>query len=160
MTPAPRIEGFDTRAGFQAALAELLARSFVTLDMFDPDFGLFMLGTRDVDAALRRFLRAGGLLRLAMHATTHIERHDARFLRLLREFGHGIECRVTPPGLRRLTDSFAIGDGVHVVRRFHSAHLRGEAAFESPPDIDLPRQRFGAIWADSDPGLHAGITGL
>lgn len=156
----PRIEPFDTRAGFQARLGELFARSFVTLDLFDADFSLFMLGTGAVDAELRRFLRAGGLLRLAMHTTVHIERHDARFLRLLRDFETRIECRITPPGLRQLTDSFALGDGVHAVRRFHSGYPRGEAAFDTPDNVELPRTRFAGIWSESEPGLHAGITGL
>jgi hypothetical protein len=157
---APQRIAFDTRAGFQQQLAALLARSFVTLDLFDPDFALFELGAADTDGALRRFLHAGGLLRLAMHSSAHLKRHAPRFLRLLRDYSHRIECRVTPLSLRELTDSFAIGDGVHVVRRFHSAHLRGLAAFDIAQEIELPRARFVAIWADAEPGLQPSITGL
>ena len=156
----PRIEAFDSRAGFQQQLCALMERVFVTLDLFDPDFALFQLGTPDVDAELRRFLRAGGQLRLAMHSSSHLERQEPRFTRLLRDFNHRIECRVTPRSLRQLTDSFAIGDGLHLVRRFHSDHLRGEAAFDAPRQIELPRERFMAIWADSQPGLQPTITGL
>jgi hypothetical protein len=158
--PGPHIEPFDSRAGFQQQLRALLARSFVTLDLFDPDFALFQLGSPETDAGLRRLLRAGGLLRLAMHASSHIERHEARFLRLLRDYGPRIECRLTPRSLRQLTDSFAIGDGLHLVRRFHSDHLRGEAAFDAPQEVELPRERFGAIWAESLPGLQGTTTGL
>jgi hypothetical protein len=157
---APQIIAFDSRAGFQEQLRTLLARSFVTLDLFDPDFALFRLGEPEVDAELRRFLHAGGLLRLAMHGSAHLERHAPRFMRLLRDYSHRIECRVTPRSLRQLTDSFAIGDGVHVVRRFHSAHLRGTAAFDAPQEIELPRARFVAIWAECDPGLQPTITGM
>lgn len=159
-TPAPHIETFDSRAGFQQQLRALLARSFVTLDLFDPDFALFQLGAPDMNAELRRFLHAGGLLRLAMHATGHLERQEPRFSRLLRDYSHRIECRVTPRSLRQLTDSFAIGDGLHLVRRIHSDHVRGEAAFNAPQEINLPRERFVAIWAESQPGLLPTMTGL
>ena len=157
---APRIERFDTRAQFQQELRSLLARARDTLDLFDPDFALFTLGTPETDAELRRFLHAGGSLRLAMHDSAWLERGAPRFLRLLRDYSHRIECRVTPCGLRQLTDSFAIADGMHVVRRFHSDHLRGAAAFDAPQEADLPRERFTAIWAESLPGLSPTITGL
>lgn len=156
----PRIDVFDSRAGFQQALRALMKHAFVTLDLFDPDFALFQLGSLASEVALRRYLAAGGLLRMAMHSTAHLERHEARFLGLLRDYGHRIECRVTPRSLRQLTDSFAIGDGVHVVRRFHSDHVRGEAAFDSPREIELPRERFEAIWGESQPGLQSTMTGL
>jgi hypothetical protein len=151
---------FDTRAAFQDQLRAVLARAEASLDMFDPDFALFPLGDSDVDAVLRRFLQGGGQLRLAMHSGAHIERHYPRFLRLLRDYGHRIECRLTGRGLRQLTDSFCIADGLHLVRRFHSDHLRGEAAYDHPQETEVPRERFAAIWAESLPGLHAGTTGL
>jgi len=151
---------FDTRAEFQRLLAAVLARARASLDMFDPDFALFPLGDPDVDAVLRRFLQGGGQLRLAMHGSAHIERHYPRFLRLLREHGHRIECRVTNRGIRQLTDSFCIADGLHLVRRFHSDHLRGEAVFDAPQETEVPRERFSAIWEESHPGLYPTTTGL
>jgi len=156
----PRIERFDTRAQFQQALHALLEGAQATLDMFDPDFALFALGTPATDAVLRRFLRKGGMLRLAMHSTGWLEREAPRFLRLQRDYSQSVACRLTPRGLRQLTDSFAIADGIHVVRRFHSDHLRGAAAFGTPDEADLPRERFAAIWAESLPGLHPTVTGL
>ena len=151
---------FDTRAEFQRQLAAVLARAQASLDMFDPDFALFPLGDTDVDAVLRQYLAGGGQLRLAMHGSAHIEHHYPRFLRLLREHWHRIECRVTNRGIRQLTDSFCIADGLHLVRRFHSDHLRGEAAFDAPQETDVPRKRFSAIWEESQPGLYPTVTGL
>jgi hypothetical protein len=156
----PTILRFDTRAEFQRQLRAVLERARVSLDLFDPDFSLFALGDTDIDAVLRRFLLGGGRLRLAMHDSSHIERHYPRFLRLLRDHGHRIECRSTSRGLRQLTDSFCIADGLHLVRRFHSDHLRGEAAFDAPQETEIPRERFMAIWEESQPGLHATVTGL
>jgi hypothetical protein len=151
---------FDTRAEFQRQLRAVMARAQASLDLFDPDFALFPLGDPDVDAVLRSFLAGGGQLRLAMHGSAHIERHAPRFLRLLRAHGHRIECRVTNRGIRQLTDSFCIADSLHIVRRFHSDHLRGEAAFDAPQEIEVPRERFAAIWEESQPGLYPTVTGL
>jgi hypothetical protein len=151
---------FDTRAGFQCQLRAVLERGRQTLDLFDPDFSLFPLGETDADAVLRRFLQGGGRLRLAMHASAHLEREAPRFLRLLRDYAHLAECRVTGRGIRQLTDSFCIADGVHLVRRFHSDHLRGEAAFDAPAETEVPRERFAAIWEESQPGLSPTATGL
>jgi hypothetical protein len=156
----PALQPFDTRAAFQQQLGEAIARARATLVMFDPDLSQFRLGAPDVDAVLRRFLRAGGRLRLALHDTSHLERAAPRFLRLLKDYAHGIECRRTPRALRDLTDSFCIADDLHIVRRFHSDHMRGEAAFDAPQQTEVSRLRFDAIWAESQPGLQAGVTGL
>jgi hypothetical protein len=156
----PQVVQFDTRAQCEAQLLACVAASSSSLQMFDPDFAIFPLGRSDADAALRAFLARGGTLQLAMHASAHIERHYPRLLRLLREHSHQIECRLTAPALRQLTDSFCIGDGVHIVRRYHSDHLRGEAAFNAPALTELARERFAAIWQESRPTLHPTTTGL
>jgi hypothetical protein len=151
---------FSTHLEFGARLRECIARSRTSLQMFDPDFRVFPLGVSDVDAALRQFLAGGGAIQLALHRPGHIERECPRFVRLLKEFGHRIECRATPPGLRQLTDSFCIGDGVHIVRRFHSDHMRGEAAFDNPAATEISLERFGAIWLESRVCLFPTTTGL
>lgn len=151
---------FDTRAVFQQQLNAVLARARATLDVFDPDASLFRLGAPDVDAVLRIFLRNGGRLRLALHDPTWLEREAPRFQRLLRDYAHGVECRRTPRSLRDLTDSFCIADDTHIVRRFHSDHMRGEAYFDASQQTERSRLRFDAIWAESQPGLQASVTGL
>ncbi|RZJ84336.1 MAG: hypothetical protein EOO64_04115 [Massilia sp.] len=151
---------FDTRLAFEAQFRACLAAARTRLDLFDPDFAVFPLGTSDVDAALRAFLRQGGVLRLALHSPRHLERHAPRLLRLLRDYSHAAECRVTPKTLHGLTDSFCIADDAHVVRRFHSDHMRGEASFGSPGAVDLPRHRFDALWDESRPTLLSTNTGL
>ena len=151
---------FGSRTEFTLQVQACMARARHTLDLFDPDFALFALGTLDVDNVLRRFLRNGGRLRLAMHRTTHLERACPRFLRLLRDFGHQVECRVTSRALRQLTDSFCVGDDVDIVRRFHSDHGRGEAAFGVPGAADVARERFAGMWEESSPALHPTTTGL
>jgi len=151
---------FNSRTEFAQQVQACLARATRTLDLFDPDFALFNLGSAEVDAILRGFLRGGGRLRLAMHRSTHIERDCPRFIRLLRDLGHQVECRVTSRGLRQLTDSFCIADDLHVVRRFHSDHARGEAAFGVPGAADVCRERFAGIWDEATAALHPTTTGL
>lgn len=151
---------FDTRAELEQHFVECIGRSRALLQMFDPDFAVYPLGSGAVDAALRGFLAHGGVIELAAHRVGLIERQYPRFLRLLKDYSHRISCRVTPRSLHQLTDSFCIGDGVHIVRRFHSDHMRGAAAFDAPSATEIQRERFASIWQESLPGLQASITGL
>lgn len=160
MTDAPAIFPFDTRSALQAHWRTLLSKAESRLDLFDPDFASFPLGALDVEETLRAFLRGGGVLRLALHDTRHVERHCPRFLRLLRDYGHRAECRRTPRALRHLPDSFSMADGQHLVRRFHSDHMRGEAAFDAPAALELPACRFAALWEEANSTLQATVTGL
>jgi hypothetical protein len=156
----PQLLPFTTRAECDAQFRACLERAGATLQMFDPDFAIFALGDSGVDVLLRRFLAGGGSIQLAMHTPQHIERHYPRFLRMLRDYAHRMECRVTSPSLKQLTDSFCIADGIHSVRRFHSDHVRGVAAFDAPAETELPLERFAAIWAESRVALHPTTTGL
>lgn len=156
----PAAVKFSTQAEFETHLRDCIGRARGTLQMFDPDFAIFHLGTTEMDALLRKFLHDGGHLMMVMHSTKEIERHSPRFLNLLRDYNHRMECRVTGRALHHLTDSFCIADHKHVVRRFHSDHMRGEAAFDNPHATDVPGERFTGIFAESQPGLHAATTGL
>ncbi|WP_317204479.1 hypothetical protein [Janthinobacterium sp.] len=151
---------FASRLEFEQQLKLCFSRAELRLRMFDPDFALWGLGTLENDASLRRFLLGHGRIELVAHSNALLERQCPRLLRLLTQFSHRIECRVTDKNLRHLSDSFCIADDRHLVRRFHSEHTRGEAVFDSPPDTELCAERFAAIWAESMPGLHASTTGL
>ena len=156
----PRTIAFDTRLDCEAHFLACIEAAQATLAVFDPDHAVFPLGSTSTDTVLRAFLARGGRLRLALHDSSHIERHYPRFLRLLRDYGHLCECRQTPRSLRQLTDSFCIGDGRHIVRRFHSDHMRGEAAFDDPAACELSQHRFEAIWQESHLALQTSATGL
>jgi hypothetical protein len=151
---------FNGHQEFETHLRDVIARSHLTLKLFDPSFEVFKLGQSDIDAALRHFLVGGGTLQLATHDPAYIERHYPRFLRILKEFNHKVECRITGRQLHHLTDSFCIGDEMHIARRFHSDHMRGEAAFNAPLATEISLERFAGIWDESRPGLHPTTTGL
>ncbi len=156
----PLLLPFSSRAECEAQFRAVLARATTALQLFDPDCAIFPLGDSASDTALRAFLGGGGTLRLAMHTSAYIERHYPRFLRLLRDYAHRVECRVTSSSLKQLTDSFCVADGVHIVRRFHCDHFRGEAAFDAPLSTEVPLERFEAIWEASNVALHTSTTGL
>ncbi len=151
---------FSTHAEFEAHLLNCIGASSHSLQMFDPDFAVFPLGSSVFDAALRRFLDGGGSIRMVMHQSEHIAHNYPRFMRILQDFSHVLECRTTHKSIRHLTDSFCVGDGVNVVRRFHSDHMRGAAACDAPLAAKLPVERFEAMWLESDPGLHSTVLGL
>lgn len=151
---------FNSRAEFAAHFQQCVARSNATLAMFDPDFSVFPMASSETEEALRHFLKRGGHLQMAMHDSSHLERDCPRFMRVLQDYSHRMECRVTNRPLRTLTDSFCIGDDVHIVRRFHCDHMRGEAVFASPADTEVSRERFVGIWAESLLGVHSTTTGL
>jgi hypothetical protein len=157
---APVAIKFSSHAEFEAQLRECIGRARGTLQMFDPDFAVFHLGSIEIDALLRKFLHDGGQLMMVMHSTRELERNAPRFLMMLRDYTHRMEVRVSSRSLHHLTDSFCIADHRHIVRRFHSDHIRGEAAFDDPHACDVSSERFTGIFAESQPGLHAATTGL
>lgn len=151
---------FASHAEFREHLAQCIAQSNEVLLMFDPDFSVFPLGSVETDGDLRAFLKRGGVIRLALHRPGHIEREYPRFLRLLKDYSHRIECRATSRSLHHLTDSFCIGDRENIVRRFHADHMRGEAAFALPEAAEVSLERFEGIWAESVLTLQPTVTGL
>lgn len=159
-TTEQQVQPFDTRAAFQEQLRSCFSRARHTLQVFDPDFAIWELGSSQMDALLRHFLARHGRLELVAHSNAQLERHAPRFMRLLKDYAHTIECRLTPSNLRLLTDSFCIADQRHLVRRFHADHMRGSAIYGSETETQANCERFAAIWAETIPGLHAGTTGL
>lgn len=151
---------FDSRSQFQALLLDCISRARLTLQCFDPDYAWWQLGQTQTDALLRHFLQHHGRLQLVAHSNAHLERHAPRFLKLLEDYGHQIECRLTSRSIRTLTDSFCVADGVHIVRRYHADHFRGEADFDDPSSTQTSLERYEAIWAETQPGLKPGATGL
>jgi hypothetical protein len=151
---------FDSRSGFEVKLALCLGRARLTLQMFDPDFAWWQLGSSATDAVLRDFLRNGGRLLLAAHSKEFLQKDAPRFVKLLADFGPQMECRVTQRQLRHLSDSFCIADGRDIVRRFHADYFRGEACFDDPESTKISAERFDAMWVETLPGLQADTTGL
>lgn len=153
---------FSLPSEFQQLLQQCYVRAQMRIQMFDPDFSRWGLDSSEVIQGLRYFLLAGpgNRLQIAYHQPHYLERECLRFMPLLADFSHAIECRVTPRNLRLLTDSFCIADEQHIVRRFHCDHFRGEAVFGSTEATHICGKRFADIWEESDPGLQPSRAGL
>ncbi|CDG82020.1 hypothetical protein GJA_1367 [Janthinobacterium agaricidamnosum NBRC 102515 = DSM 9628] len=151
---------FSSRKDFETQLQLCFSSAQSRLQLFDADFSLWQLGSSQTDVQLRRLLSGNGRIQLITHDQHYLERQQPRFLRLLKDFSHAVECRVTSRQLRQLSDSFCIADGHHMVRRFHKDQLRGVASTGNPEDFFIQAQRFDALWDESIPGLHVTLTGL
>lgn len=149
---------FSTRLEFEEQIRRCLARASERLDLFDTDFSLWQLDT--LDDELRRFLTGKGQIRMLARDYNNLKQHCPRFLRLLRDFSHAIECRIIHPSERHLSDSFCIADGLHLVRRFHCDHPRGEAVFDAHANASICSERFNEIWRLSNATINIGVTGL
>ncbi len=153
---------FSLPSEFRQALQQCLCLATMRIQLFDPDFSQWGIDSAETMQLLRQFLlvRRSNQIQLAYHHDHYLEREALRFMPLLTDFSHAIECRVTPRNLRQLTDSFCIVDAQHIVRRFHCDHFRGEAVFNSAPACKISAKRFADIWQESDPGLQPGRAGL
>ena len=149
---------FSTRLEFEEQIRLCLARASERLDLFDTDFSLWQLDT--LDGELRRFLTGKGQIRMLARDDNDLKQHCPRFLRLLRDFSHAIECRIIHPSERHLSDSFCIADGLHLVRRFHCDHPRGEAVFDAHANASICGEHFNEIWHLSTTTINIGVTGL
>lgn len=151
---------FSSRQDFESQLQSCLTRAQASLRLFDADFALWNLGSSQNDAVLRRFLLARGRIQLVCHDAAHLQLRQPRFMRLLADFGHLVECRLTPKNLRQLSDSFCIADGRDIVRRFHQDLPRGVAAIDNPEECRTSLLRFDTLWNEAIPGLHVTVSGL
>lgn len=153
---------FSLPSEFRQALQQCFALASTRIQLFDPDFSQWGIDSAEVMQLLRQFLlvRRSNQIQIAYHHAHYLEREALRFMPLLADFSHAIECRVTPRNLRLLTDSFCMVDEQHIVRRFHCDHFRGEAVFNSGQDCQISAKRFADIWQESDPGLQPGRAGL
>lgn len=151
---------FSSRQDFEEQLQSCLARAQSSLRLFDADFALWNLGSSQNDAVLRHFLLAKGRIQLVCHDAAHLQLRQPRFMRLLADFGHLVECRLTPKNLRQLSDSFCIADGRDIVRRFHHDQPRGVAAIDNPVECQTSLLRFDTLWNEAIPGLHVTVSGL
>jgi hypothetical protein len=160
--PTGKMQVFDFTSGveFKRCLSLCLSRARVHLDLFDPDFSIWGWGTPKADAELRRFLAGNGRVRMVGHDYRHLKNACPRFMRLLQDFSHAIECRSTNSHMQHLADSFCIADDLHLVRRFHCNHLRGIATFDDAAGTRICAELFERIWRESRPGLKVGCTGL
>ncbi len=151
---------FDGRGEFHANVLEMLDRTRLAVCAADRDFADWPLETPAAFDTLSRILIGReASLRLIVYEPDWLERQGARFGLLRRRFPDKIACR-TPPATLAPSDGMLFGDQHHLLRRAHSRAWRGRALFAVSDGLQPWRQRFEALWDESEPCLGATSLGL
>jgi len=155
-------QGFDTEAGYVAAIDAVLAVTQQSLCVFDGDMVRMGLEQPARCESLGHILASSGdhPLRIVVHDRKPLERASPRLLKLLQRHPDRMEVRQTPKSLRHLADCFLLGDARHGVVRFHAQQPRGKL-FLDDVDATLPWQmRFDELWEAATSGISATRLGL
>lgn len=165
-SPQPeRPEGREWRVGTVAeqvaALDELVGVARTRIRIFDVDLAQGGWERRERIAALERFLRQPNVrLDVIVHDTRWIEASAARFVQLLRQFGHAMTLYRTGAEARSAMDPLVIVDERHFLHRFHIDRPGAAVALDMPHAARPLCARFDEIWATGEPGLAGTVLGL
>ncbi len=151
--------GFDDRAGFHAAVLQVLACCRRSIVVVDADLSGWPFESADGEAALRAALARGAQMRLLLRDPGWLERHGNRFMRLRRGASERIACRRLPEALR-IDDCALLGDRQHLVHRAHADTLRGRWAIAVPELLENLQHRLDAAWDEATPCLPSTVLGL
>lgn len=139
---------FTDRAGYQAAVVQLLDRSRLGLDIFDVDL---------VDTALASSPRVAQLsdaltrdpamtVRIVLHDVDALQHRMPRLWNLCAAQSHRMHIRQTPRTLRHLTETFMLSTNGPLLIRTHSMHFRGKLLVGDVLENAGYKQRFGELW--------------
>ena len=111
--------------------------------------------------ALARFLRSpNARLDVIVHDTRWLEATAARFVALLRPFGHAMTVYRTGSEARHAMDPLVLVDARHCLHRYHIDQPRATVAVDMPQAVKPLVARFDEIWATGEPGLSGSVLGL
>lgn len=155
-------QGFDTEAGYAAAIAAVLAATRHHLCVFDSDLRRTGLEQPARCEILGQILasRRDSHLRIVLHDPQPLERACPRLLKLLQRHTDRAQVRRTPRQLRHLADCFLLGDERHGVVRFHAQQPRGKLLLEDVEATQPWQLRFDELWEAATPCLSATRLGL
>lgn len=139
---------FGDRAGYQAAVEQMLDQSRVSLDVFDTDL---------VDTAMADSSRVARLsdalsrdpamtVRIVLHDANALQHRMPRLWNLCAAQSHRMLVRQTPRTLRHLTETFMLSAGGALLIRTHSLHFRGKMLVGDALENAGYKQRFGELW--------------
>ncbi|MCX7174291.1 MAG: hypothetical protein NT159_10280 [Proteobacteria bacterium] len=154
--------GFDTEAGYAAAIDVLLAATHQDVCVFDNDLARMGLEQPARCEMLARILasRRDSRLRIVLHEPGPLERGSPRLLNLLQRHAEIMEVRRSPKPLRHLADCFLLGDARHGVVRFHARQPRGKFFLDDVEAAQPWQQRFDELWEAAIPCLPPTRLGL
>ena len=157
-----RESGFDTEAGYAAAIDTVLAVTRQDVCAFDRDLVRMELESPARCEVLGRILASGrdSRLRVVLHDPGPLERHSPRLMKLLQHQSDRVEVRQTPKRLRHVADCFILGDARSGVVRFHAQHARGKCLIDDAEGIRPWQERFEELWEAATPCLAPTRLGL
>lgn len=146
----------------KSAIDEVVATAQKTLSIFDNTLANRGYGDVARIERIRHFLLAGRAhrLRIALHETELLERHEPRLIALLRQLPGSIAIHRTIGQARSAMDPFVVADDHSVWHLLHQDQPRAVVALHSPADASPLRDRFEEIWELSEPAVSASTLGL
>jgi hypothetical protein len=142
------VRHFDDRAGYRAALDELLADCPGTLDIFDTDLVDTGLADAQRIAVLQQVLAndAKAAIRIVLHDPAMLQARMPRLLALCETHSHGVQVRQSPRNLRHVSELFMLTPPGSALVRFHGDHWRGKILRRDAPGCAGYASRFGQLW--------------
>lgn len=139
---------FADRAGYQAAVGQLLGHVVERLDIFDVDLtDTGLAGSPRVAQLSDALLHDPAMrVRIALHDASALQNRMPRLWNLCTAQSHRIEIRETPRTLAHLTETFMLGASGNALIRTHCKHWRGKLLLGSPAEAAGFRQRFYGLW--------------
>lgn len=153
---------FDSEAGYRAAVALTIAGAQREIRIFDRDLQNLGLEERAKVELLNSFLagRRERHLRIVVHDLAPLQSRLPRLLRLMRDYAHQVEVRVTPDHLRNLADCWVLADQESGTIRFHADHARGKCVIATPSEVKPWWQRSDDLLAEGETCIPWAIAGL
>jgi hypothetical protein len=155
--PARAYRLITSFADSRVAIDEVIDAARTTLSIFDTNLERMGFGNPGRIARVRAFLLAGRAhrLRIVLHDTSHVERHEARLLALLRELPASIAIHRTLGEACRATDPLVLADDHSVWHQFHHDQPRASVALHASDDAKLLVERFDALWELSEQAVSS-----
>lgn len=152
---------FDTRAGLDQALADLLLRARRQIRIFDGELDSFLLESPPRIALLQDFLRRpGASLTLVLQAPQGALDRCPRLAALWRRHAPAFSILQAPDSLAALQDALCLMDEDGAVVRFHRDQARGKSIDGDAAACAPYRRRFEAILEEDCQALPASPLGL
>lgn len=148
---------------YETGAREAISRSNSSVLLFDPDLANTGLeraaGVEQLTALLLRSAQPQAI-RILLRDGTHLGRNCPRLLKLLTDFGHRIAVKVVSEGPALPETAFLVGDGTHLLIRFHHARPRGKLSSADASACAQCTAQFETLWATAGPGPSTVPLGL
>lgn len=162
MVSEPTSQALDGNQAFITALDTLCGIAQQNLYLFDKDFAQQGFNSVTRFEILYRFLLASTTHRVyfLVHDARYLTTQCARLEILIKQFGAAIAIHQLPKNLQHLSESFAVADTDHCLRRFHFHAPEGVLELHQASQARAYQGRFLEMWASSAAALNATKLGL